>query len=174
MLVFRDFFAAGLRFPLNLVVMGIFKLFKVFLHQMTPTSFLRLNLYMWLAKMCRLKPNAEGFVRVFKCHIHPKTVTVRASDDKGSEAEPQFGIYTFAFKATALIPVMAYRNKCLGDCTLLWFYHKVPLDPNTTSDPLVVKEIDLLGDAAVVDVDDTPELEALFMMLREVSKVFGT
>ena len=51
-LVFHDFFVAGLRFPLNLVVMEIFKLFKVFLHQMTPTSFLRLNLYLWMAKTC--------------------------------------------------------------------------------------------------------------------------
>ena len=42
--VFRDFFAAGLRFPLDPVVMEVFKLHKVFLHQMTPMSFLRLNI----------------------------------------------------------------------------------------------------------------------------------
>ena len=50
--IFRDFFIAILWFLLNPVVMEIFKLFKVFLHQMTPTSFLRLNLYLWMAKTC--------------------------------------------------------------------------------------------------------------------------
>jgi len=48
--VFRDFFIAGLRFPLDPVVVEIFKLFDVYTHQMTPTSFIRLNLYMWLSK----------------------------------------------------------------------------------------------------------------------------
>ena len=37
--VFRDFFIAGLRFPLDPVVVEIFKLFDVYTHQMTPTSF---------------------------------------------------------------------------------------------------------------------------------------
>ena len=48
--VFRDLFTAGLRMPLDLVVVDIFHLFKVYLHQMTPTLIVRLNLYMWLAK----------------------------------------------------------------------------------------------------------------------------
>ena len=48
--VFRDFFFAGIRVPLDPVVVEIFKLFDVYMHQMMPTSFLRLNLYMWLTK----------------------------------------------------------------------------------------------------------------------------
>ena len=58
---------------------------------------------------------------------------------------------------------------------MMWFYHKVPLDTATKSYPLVVKEIVSLGEPSVVDVDEkTPEQEALIVMLREVSKVFGT
>ena len=41
--VFRDFFIAGLRFPLDPVVLEIFKLFNMYTHQMMPTSFIRLN-----------------------------------------------------------------------------------------------------------------------------------
>ena len=48
--VFREFFFAGLRFPIDPLVVEIFKLFDVYMHQMMPTSFLRLNLYMWLMK----------------------------------------------------------------------------------------------------------------------------
>jgi len=50
------------------VVVDIFKVFKVYLHQMTPTSFVRLNIYMWQAKMCKVMPSAEGFARVFRVH----------------------------------------------------------------------------------------------------------
>ena len=100
---------------------------------------------------------------------------VRAGDDEGSEAEPQFGIYTFAFKGMVPSPVVAYRNKWSGDWTLMWFYHKVPLDAAMKSHPLVVKEIGPLGEPPVVEVDEkTPEQEALIAMLREVSKVFRT
>ena len=42
--VFRDLFTTGLRMPLDPVVVDIFRPFKVFLHQMTPTSIVRLNL----------------------------------------------------------------------------------------------------------------------------------
>ena len=67
-IVFRDLFTAGLRMPLDPVVVDIFCLFTVYLHQMTPTSIVRLNLYMWLAKTCRLSPSAEGFARAFRVH----------------------------------------------------------------------------------------------------------
>ena len=36
-IVFSDLFTAGLRMPLDPVVVDIFHLFKVYLHQMTPT-----------------------------------------------------------------------------------------------------------------------------------------
>ena len=78
--VFRDFFVAGLWFPLDPVVIEIFKLFDVYTHQMTPTSFVRLNLYMWLTKTCKLKPTATGFARLFRCHFQPKTVFVKSGD----------------------------------------------------------------------------------------------
>ena len=74
--VFRDLFTAGLRMPVDPVVVDIFRLFKVYLHQMTPTSIVRLNLYMWLAKTCRLSPSAEGFARAFRVHYQPKKISV--------------------------------------------------------------------------------------------------
>ena len=75
-MVFRDFFTAGLRFPLDPVIVNIFRLFTVYLHQMTPTSFIRLNLFMWLAKTGRVEPTVEAFARVFCIHYQPKTIVV--------------------------------------------------------------------------------------------------
>jgi hypothetical protein len=36
-IVFKDFFSAGLRFPLDPMVVGIFSGYGVFMHQMIPT-----------------------------------------------------------------------------------------------------------------------------------------
>ena len=67
---------AGLRFPLDSAVVDIFARYDVFLHQMTPNSFVRLNLFMWLSKTCRITPTPENFARVMRVHYQPKTIFV--------------------------------------------------------------------------------------------------
>lgn len=174
--VFRDFFIAGLSFPLDPVVVEIFKLFDVYTHQMTQMSFVRLNLYMWLSKTYRLKPSATGFARLFRCHFQPKTVFVKSSEGaEATEADPQFGVYTFAFHTQLPSPVVAYRNRW-GAWTTMWFYHKVSLDESSQTHPLVVKEIGFLPEQPLsVEVDEgTEEAKAHVAMLREVSKLFST
>ena len=142
--VFRDFFIVGLCLPLDLVLVEIFKLFDVYTHQMTPTSFVRLNLYMWLSKTYKLKPSATGFAHLFRCHYQPKMVFVKPSEDaEATEADPQFGVYTFAFYTQLPSSVVAYRNRW-GVWRTMWFYHKVPLEGPSGTHPLVVKEIGFL------------------------------
>jgi hypothetical protein len=89
--VFRDLFTAGLWMPLDPVVVHIFCLFKVYLHQMTPTSIVRLNLYMWLAKTCHLSPSAEGFARDFRVHYQPKKISVQSTGGAEISAIPLYG-----------------------------------------------------------------------------------
>ena len=88
---------------------------------MTPTSFVRLNLYMWLAKTGKVPPSAKGFVWAFSCHYQPKSIMVHSREGGCAEAEPQYGCYTFAFKTTVLSLVVAYWNKWLGDWAVLVF-----------------------------------------------------
>ena len=38
-IVFKDFFSVGLRFPLDAAVIEIFRHYRVYLHQMTPILF---------------------------------------------------------------------------------------------------------------------------------------
>ena len=78
---------------------------------MTPISFVRLNLFMWLAKTGRVAPTAEAFARVFRIHYQPKTITVHNKDGSSGKAELQYGCYTFAFRPTASSSIPAYRNK---------------------------------------------------------------
>ena len=55
---------------------------------MTPTSFVRLNLFMWLAKTGRVTPTAEAFARVFHIHYQPKSIIVHKKDGGSGEVEP--------------------------------------------------------------------------------------
>ena len=55
---------------------------------MTPTSFVWLNLFMWLAKTGRVAPKAEAFARVFRIHYQPKTIIVHKKDGSSGDAEP--------------------------------------------------------------------------------------
>lgn len=41
---FRDFFVAGLRIPSDPAFVNILRLYQIYTHQLTPTSFVRLNL----------------------------------------------------------------------------------------------------------------------------------
>ena len=75
-IVFKDFFATGLCFPLEPGVVDIFRRYGVYLHQMTPNSFVRLNLFMWLAKTCYVSPTMENFARVSRVHYQPKTIMI--------------------------------------------------------------------------------------------------
>jgi len=129
--IFKDFFLGGLRFPLDPAVVDIFVRYGVFLHHMTPNSFARISIFMWLSKTCRLTPTPDNFARVMRVHYQPKTIFLRGSNGKSTEMEPQYGCYTFVFQQTAPSLMGVSKNKWPGDWSSFWFYHKVPLDPET-------------------------------------------
>ena len=81
------------------------------------------------------------------------------------EMEPQYGC-TFAFQHTTPSPVGASMNKWPGDWSSFWFYHKVPLDPETKHHPLVVQKLGNFGDTPKVDVARIPANEAFMTVLR--------
>jgi hypothetical protein len=45
--VFKSFFKAGLRFPLNGMIVDVLKKFGIYLHQLTPHAIVRLSVYIW-------------------------------------------------------------------------------------------------------------------------------
>ena len=114
-IIFKDFFLAGLLFHLDPAIVDIFARYGVFLHQMTPNSFARISLFMWQSKTCRIAPTPENFARVMRMHYQPKTIFVHSPDGKSTEMEPQYGCYTVAFQQTAPSPVGATKNKWPGD-----------------------------------------------------------
>jgi hypothetical protein len=45
--IFKSFLKAGLRFPLNKMIVVVLKKFGIYLHQLTPNAIVRLSVYIW-------------------------------------------------------------------------------------------------------------------------------
>jgi hypothetical protein len=45
--VFKSFFKAGLRFPLNEMIADVLGKFGIYLHQLTPNAIVRLSVFIW-------------------------------------------------------------------------------------------------------------------------------
>ncbi|RLM74699.1 hypothetical protein C2845_PM15G21820 [Panicum miliaceum] len=172
--VFRDLFTAGLRFPLDPFFVEILRSCSMFLHHLTPNSIARLSMYMWLSRTCNFTPSAEHFFFVHQVHYQPKVVTVTTAEGKEAEAETQYGCYNFTYKSLVFSPMMAYKNKWPVDWTSHWFYHKVTLDSETRSHPLVTDRIRNLRNTPHLVAEETEDRLGFVGMLRQISKVFST
>jgi hypothetical protein len=59
--VFRDFFTCGLRFPCDPVLPAILDAFSVKIHQLSPTSFLEVSKFIWIMKTFGCNLGADAF-----------------------------------------------------------------------------------------------------------------
>jgi hypothetical protein len=67
-MVFKSFFRAGLRFPLNDMIGEVLKNIEIYLHQLTPNAIVRLSVYIWALRSQGMDANAEAFCRVHELH----------------------------------------------------------------------------------------------------------
>jgi hypothetical protein len=72
--VFRDFFICGLRFPCDPVLPAILDAFSVKIHQLTPTSFLEVSKFIWILKTFGCSPTIDAFTRFYELVIIPEVV----------------------------------------------------------------------------------------------------
>jgi hypothetical protein len=66
--VFKSFFRAGLRFPLNEMIGKVLDYYEIYLHQLTPNAVIRLSVFIWALRSQGMSPNAEAFYRVHELH----------------------------------------------------------------------------------------------------------
>ena len=66
--VFRSFFKAGLRFPLNEMIGEVLDNYEIYLHQLTPKAIVRLSIFIWALRSQGMDPNVEAFCRVHELH----------------------------------------------------------------------------------------------------------
>jgi hypothetical protein len=115
--VFKRFFKARLRFPLNGMIAGVLKKFGIYLHQLTPNAIVRLSIYIWALRSQGVEPFAEGFCRVHELHYQTKA--------RGDGLHENFGCYNFAYRKNMKFPVISYRTKWSAGWKSEWFYVKV-------------------------------------------------
>jgi hypothetical protein len=114
--VFKSFFRAGLRFPLNEMIGEVLDNFEIFLHQLTPNAIVRLIIFIWALRSQGMDPNGEAFCRVHELHYQTK-----AREDGLHE---NFGCYNFAYRKDMKAPVLSYRTKWPTGWNSEWFYIK--------------------------------------------------
>jgi hypothetical protein len=56
---------AGLRFPLQRLLIEVLKTFEIYLHQLTPKALIKVGVFIWAIKSQGLEPDARCF-----CNIH--------------------------------------------------------------------------------------------------------
>jgi hypothetical protein len=115
--VFRSFFKAGLRFPLNKMIADVLKKFGMYLHQLTPNAIIRLSVHIWALRSQGVEPFAEGFCRVHELHYQTKA--------RGDGLHENFGCYNFAYCKSTKFRVISYRSKWPAGWKSEWFYVKV-------------------------------------------------
>jgi hypothetical protein len=114
--VFKSFFRAELRFPLNEMIGEVLDNFEIFLHQLTPNAIVRLNIFIWALRSQGMDPNAKAFCRVHELHYQTK-----AREDGLHE---NFGCYNFAYRKDTKAPILSYRAKWPTGWKSEWFYIK--------------------------------------------------
>jgi hypothetical protein len=115
--VFKSFFKAGLRFPLNKVIADVLKKFGIYLHQLTPNAIVRLSVYIWALRSQGVEPFGEAFCRVHELYYQMKA--------RGDGLHENFGCYNFAYRKNTKFPVMCYRSKWPAGWSLNGFTSKL-------------------------------------------------
>ena len=115
-IVFKSFFRAGLRFPLNDMIGEVLKNFEIYLHQLTPNAIVRLNVFIWALRSQGMNANAKAFCRVHELHYQTKA--------RADGLHKNFGCYNFVYRKDTKAPVIGYRTKWPTGWTNEWFYMK--------------------------------------------------
>jgi hypothetical protein len=118
--VFKSFFKAGLRLPLNKMIVVVSKKFGIYHYQLTPNAIVRLSVYIWALRSQGVEAFGEGFCRVHKLHHQTKA--------RGDGLHENFGCYNFAYQKNTKFPVISYRSKWPAGWKSEWFYVKVDED----------------------------------------------
>jgi hypothetical protein len=115
--VYRSFMKAGLRFPLDKVLVKVLKTFEIYLHQLTPKAMIKMRIYIWAMRSQGLEPNAKCF-----CNMHELSYETKAIGKK--QYHNNFGFYGFVNHSEVSNPVPIFRKRWPGAWMQEWFYVK--------------------------------------------------
>jgi hypothetical protein len=107
--VFKGFMKAGLRFPLHKMLVEVLKIFKIYLHQLTPKALIKIGVFIWAMRSQGLEPNADCF-----CNIHELSYQTKAIGKE--QYDNNFGCYSFMYRSDARrhVPRFTKNGQDLG------------------------------------------------------------
>jgi hypothetical protein len=115
--IYRSFLKAGLRFPLSKFVVGVLKIFQIYLHQITPEAIIRMGIFVWAVRSQGLEPSAKCF-----CSMHELLYEMKANGKE--QYHNNFGCYGFIARPNASHPVPTFRKRWPGAWMEELFYFK--------------------------------------------------
>jgi hypothetical protein len=102
--VYRSFIKAGLRFPLDSMLVEVLKTFEMFLHQLTHEAIIRMGVYIWAMRSQGQEPNVKCF-----CNMHELSYETKAI--RKEQYHNNFGCYGFVTRSEVsnLVPTIRKR-----------------------------------------------------------------
>jgi hypothetical protein len=128
--VFRDFFTCGLRFPYDPLLPAILDKSSMKIHQLSPSSFLELSKFFWVMKTFGCNFSADVFARLFELVIVPDIIKL----DDGRYYEAHCTCCTFNTRRqntrkglTRIQIAPCCKTNLAKDWSSYWFYVKVDM-----------------------------------------------
>jgi hypothetical protein len=128
--VFRDFFTCGLRFPCDPILPAILDAFSVKIQQLSPNSFLEVSKFIWIMKTFSCNFGADVFAQLFELVIVPDIIKV----DDGQYYEAHYTCCTFNTRRqntrkgiTRIQIAPCCKTNFMEDWSSYWFYVKVDM-----------------------------------------------
>jgi hypothetical protein len=115
--VYRSFMKAGLRFPLDKLLVEVLKTFEIYLHQLTPEAIIKVGIFIWAMRSQGLKPDARCF-----CNIHELSYEKKATGKE--QYHNNVGYYSFVPRSKKGYPIPTFRKRWSGSWMQEWFYVK--------------------------------------------------
>jgi hypothetical protein len=105
--VYRSFMKAGLRFPLDRMLVEVMKTIEIYLHQLTPEAIIKMGIYIWAMRSQGVEPNAKCF-----CNMHELSYETKATEKE--QYHNKFGCYGFVTRSKVSNPVPTFRKRWPG------------------------------------------------------------
>jgi hypothetical protein len=165
--IYRSFFKAGLRFPLSRFVVGVLKIYEIFLHQITPEAIIRMGIFVWAVRSQGLEPSAKCF-----CSMHELFYETKPWGKE--QYHNNFGCYSFVARLGSSYPVPTFRKRWPRDWMKEWFYVKNDLKAREDIKEIIMRPIWSHFGLQKPKVEIDKEAEACQRVFSTVCAFIGT
>jgi hypothetical protein len=108
---------AGLRFPLDKLLVDVLKTFEIYLHQLIPEAIIKVGIFIWAMRSQGLEPDARCF-----CNIHELSYETTTAGKE--QYHNNIGCYSFVPRYEKSYPIPTFWKRWPGSWMREWFYVK--------------------------------------------------